>query len=42
MEPIAVGFLILIGTAALIGVVVGVIGGAVVWRARSNLVLGGG
>jgi hypothetical protein len=41
MEPIAVGFMILIGTAALIGVVVGAIGGAVTWRVGGNLALGG-
>ena len=41
MEPIAVGFTILVGTAALIGVVVGAIGGAVVWRLKSNVVSGG-
>ena len=31
MEPIAVGFMVLVGTAALLGVVVGAIGGAVAW-----------
>jgi hypothetical protein len=41
MAPVAFGFMILIGAAAVLGVVVGAIGGAVVWRARINLVLGG-
>src|SRR5437016_5819091 len=41
MAPIAFGFMILIGAAAHMGVVVGAIGGAVVWRMRMNLVLGG-
>jgi hypothetical protein len=41
MAPIGYGFLILIVTAALVGVVVGAIAGAVVWRLRCNLVLGG-
>jgi hypothetical protein len=41
MEPIAVGFMILIGAAAFMGVIVGAVGGAVVWRVRSNLALGG-
>jgi hypothetical protein len=40
MAPIAAGFVILIVTAALMGVVVGAIGGAVAWRFRSHLVLG--
>ena len=40
MAPIAAGFVVLIVTAALMGVVVGAIGGAVVWRFRGNLVLG--
>jgi len=40
MAPIAAGFLVLIGTAALLGVLVGAIGGAVTWRLRLNLVLG--
>src|ERR1051325_6792760 len=41
MEPIAVGFMIMIGTAALMGVVVGAIGGAVAWRLGANLAFGG-
>lgn len=41
MQPIAAGFLILVGTAAFLGVVVGAIGGAVVWRRRCSLLLGG-
>jgi hypothetical protein len=41
MEPIAVGFMVLVGTAALLGVVVGAIGGAVAWRVRICLPLGG-
>src|SRR5438552_12847513 len=41
MAPIAFGFMILIGAAALMGVMVGAIGGAVIWRMRMNLVLGG-
>jgi hypothetical protein len=41
MEPIAVGFMILVRGAAFIGVVVGAIGGAVVWRLRYSLVVGG-
>jgi hypothetical protein len=35
MEPIAVGFMVLVGTAALLGVVVGAIGGAVAWASVS-------
>src|SRR5262245_65399719 len=41
MAPVGYGFLILIFTAALTGVVVGAIAGAVVWRLRCNLALGG-
>ena len=41
MAPVGYGFLILIFTAALVGVVVGAIAGAVVWRSRCNLALGG-
>jgi hypothetical protein len=41
MAPVGYGFLILIFTAALVGVVVGAIAGAVVWRFRCNLALGG-
>ena len=41
MAPVGYGFLILIFTAALTGVVVGAIAGAVVWRGRCNLALGG-
>ena len=40
MEPIAAGFMILIATAALLGVIVGAIGGAVFWRFRVNLLTG--
>jgi len=40
MEPIAVGFMILIGTAALLGVIVGALGGIVFWRFRINLLRG--
>ena len=40
MAPVGYGFLILIFTAALTGVVVGAIAGAVVWRLRCNLALG--
>lgn len=40
MAPIAAGFLVLIVTAALMGVAVGAIGGAVAWRFRGHLVLG--
>jgi hypothetical protein len=40
MEPIAAGFMVLVGTAALIGAVVGAIGGAVSWRVGANLALG--
>jgi hypothetical protein len=40
MEPIAVGFMILVGTAAFIGAVVGAIGGAITWRVGANLALG--
>jgi hypothetical protein len=40
VEPIAVGFMVLVGAAAFMGVVVGAIGGAVVWRLGSGLVLG--
>ena len=41
MAPIGYGFLVLIFTAALVGVVMGAIAGAVVWRSRCNLALGG-
>ena len=41
MAPIGYGFLLVIFTAALVGVVVGAIAGAVVWRLRCNLALGG-
>jgi hypothetical protein len=41
MAPVGYGFLVLISTAALVGVVVGAIAGAVVWRFRCNLALGG-
>ena len=41
MEPIAVGFMIMVAGAAFLGVVVGAMGGAVVWRLRGGLVLGG-
>ena len=41
MEPIAVGFMVLVGTAAFIGVVVGAIGGAVAWRLGTSRALGG-
>src|SRR5262245_4558014 len=41
MEPVAAGFMVLVGTAALIGAVVGAIGGAVTWRLGANLALGG-
>lgn len=40
MEPIAVGFMVLVGTAALIGAVVGAIGGAITWRVGANLLAG--
>jgi hypothetical protein len=40
MAPVAYGFLIMIGTAALMGAFVGAIGGAIVWRARLHLLLG--
>ena len=40
MAPVGYGFLDLLFTAALVGVVVGAIAGAVVWRLRSNLALG--
>jgi hypothetical protein len=40
VEPFAVGFMILVGTAALIGAVVGAIGGAITWRAGANLFVG--
>ena len=41
MAPVGYGFLVLIFTAALVGVVVGAIAGAVVWGLRCNLALGG-
>jgi len=41
MEPFAVGFMILVAGAAFMGVVVGAIGGAMTWRLRSSLALGG-
>ena len=40
MEPFAVGFMILVAAASFIGVVVGAIGGAVIWRLRIGIVLG--
>lgn len=40
MEPIAVGFMVLIAAATVTGVVVGAIGGAIVWRVKINLALG--
>lgn len=40
MELLAVGYLVLIGAAAVLGVLVGAVGGAVVWRLRINLALG--
>ena len=41
MELFAVGFMVMIAAAAVLGVLVGAIGGAVAWRLRMNLVLGG-
>jgi len=41
MAPVGYGFLLLIFTAALVGVVVGAIAGVVVWQLRCNLALGG-
>jgi len=41
MEPIAAGFMILVAAAAVTGVLVGAVGGAVAWRLRMNIVLGG-
>jgi hypothetical protein len=41
MAPIAAGFQVLVTTAAMMAVIVGAIGGAVVWRMRINLLLGG-
>src|SRR5215510_7094665 len=41
MAPLAYGFLILMAGAAVLGVVVGAIGGVAVWRLRMNLLLGG-
>lgn len=41
MAPIAFGFLILIAAAAVLGVLAGALGGAVVWWARINLLVGG-
>jgi hypothetical protein len=40
MEPIAAGFMVSIAAAAVLGIVVGAIGGAVVRRLRMNFVLG--
>jgi hypothetical protein len=40
MEPFAVGFMVLIAGASVIGVVVGAIGGAVLWRLRIGVVPG--
>jgi hypothetical protein len=40
MEPFAVGFVVSIAAAAVTGILVGAIGGAVVWRMRMNLVVG--
>ena len=41
MEPIAVGFMVMIGASVVMGILVGAVGGAVVWRTRCNLALGG-
>src|SRR5262245_65795910 len=40
MAPVGYGFLYLLFTAALVGVVVGAVAGTVVWRLRCNLALG--
>jgi hypothetical protein len=40
MEPIAYGFMVMMGAAAFLGVLVGAIGGAVIWRLRINVALG--
>ena len=40
MEPVAAGFLILIGAAGVLGVLTGAIGGALAWRLRLHLLLG--
>lgn len=40
MEPFAVAFLVSIAATAVTGILVGAIGGAVVWRMRMNLVVG--
>jgi uncharacterized membrane protein len=40
MAPVGYGFLVLIFTAALVGVVVGAIAGAVVWRSRLSALSG--
>jgi hypothetical protein len=40
LEPIAYGFLVMIAGAAFAGMVVGAIGGAVVWRVSCHLLLG--
>ena len=41
VEPIAVGFILSIAGAAFIGVLVGALGGAIVWRFRVNIFVGG-
>jgi len=41
MEPFANGVMVLIAGAVVTGVLVGAIGGAIVWRLRGNLLLGG-
>ena len=40
MEPIAYGFMITVAGAAVMGVAVGALGGACVWRARMHIVMG--
>ena len=40
MEPIAYGFMITVAGAAVMGVALGALGGAFVWRARSHILVG--
>src|SRR5262245_35379541 len=39
MEPVGYGFLILVGSAAIFGLLIGAIGGAVGWRFKVNVFL---
>ena len=41
MAPIAAGFMVMVGAAVVMGLLVGAIGGALAWRVGWNLLLGG-